>query len=74
MQIMINSFEDLIHYLNESDLSVKQTSELVNKGLNLLFLNDYNTKEEMIEILIDYWLKWKHTSEKPIFIDCDPLE
>jgi hypothetical protein len=32
---------------------------------------DEHPKERAIQLLIDFWDKWQHTKEKPIFIDVD---
>jgi len=34
----------------------------------LYFVKDY-TKDEAIKILINFWHKWGHTRERPLFID-----
>jgi len=73
MEVVINTFEDLIEFLKSNDLTPKETNDLINMALKCFFI-DERPKDEMIEALITYWTKWKHVKERPIFIDIDPLE
>ena len=41
---------------------------MLNKTLFIYFVKDY-TKDEAIKILINFWHKWGHTRERPLFID-----
>ncbi|MBL4586006.1 MAG: hypothetical protein JKX84_02965 [Flavobacteriales bacterium] len=72
-EVNINTFEDLIEFLKTNDLTPTQTNEIINKALKCFFLTDLS-KDQMIDSLIEYWDKWKHTKERPFFIDIeDPL-
>ncbi len=66
------SIEDLIK-LGESNLLTPAQYQLVLQSCKPfigIFLNDYNNTIEMAEVLKDFWLiKWKHTNERPLFID-----
>ena len=70
----MKNFDELITYIKESDLNQKQINEVLNNTIHSFYLKDFNSKEELIESLIKFLEKWKHTTERPIFIDVDPLE
>jgi len=73
MEVAINTFEDLIEFLKTNDLAPIEANQIINKALKCFFINELS-KDEMIGALVIYWNKWKHTKERPIFIDKDPLE
>ena len=66
----IDTFEDLIQFLKVNDLTPSEVNDIINKALKCFFIDD-RPKDEMIEALIIHWNKWKHTKERPIFIDLD---
>jgi hypothetical protein len=73
MEIRIDTFDDLIQFLKANDLTPSEVNEIVNRALKCFVIGD-RSKDEMIESLIVYWAKWKHTDCRPIFIDYDPLQ
>ncbi len=75
MNPTINSFDKLITFFKENDLTCEQMTEITGKGLKLYFIETGYTKEQFIKCLTEYWEKWKDTNEKPFLIDLtDPLE
>lgn len=64
----INSFNELIKFFKQDEITFKDVSEICNKTLFIYFVKDY-TKDEAIKILINFWHKWGHTRERPLFID-----
>jgi hypothetical protein len=66
----IDNFNQLIEYFNQPEIEFEHIQEICNKGLGVIFLEDY-TKYDAINILIEYWLKWGDKVERPIFIDLD---
>jgi hypothetical protein len=70
MEVRIDTFDELIEFLKTNDLTPTQANEIINKALKCFFIDD-RPKNEMIEALIIHWAKWKHTKERPIFIDFD---
>jgi hypothetical protein len=67
MKKEINNFRELIEYFNRPEVEFRHIQQICNTSLCLFFINDYN-KEEAIKAIIDYWNKWKHTKERPLFI------
>jgi hypothetical protein len=73
MEVRIDTFDELIEFLKTNDLTPNQANEIINKALKCFFIDD-RPKNEMIQALIIHWNKWKHTTERPIFIDYDPFD
>ena len=67
----VNNFDELITYIKENDLSQKQINDLLNFTIHSYYFKDFNSKDELIESLINFWEKWKDIKERPIFIDTD---
>jgi hypothetical protein len=70
-KITINSVEELIELGLNNTLSVEQYTLIIQscKPFLGIFLNEYQNTIEMAKVLKEFWDKWKHTNEKPIFID-----
>jgi hypothetical protein len=64
----INNFNQLIEYFKQPEVEFCHIRKICSEGLKVYFIEDYK-KDEAIEKLIDYWNKWKHTNERPLFID-----
>ena len=56
----INTYSQLIDFIRSNKLSIKQTNEIITASLNVIILEDYNTKEDLIKAIETYWNKWKH--------------
>jgi len=67
MEVQINTFDELIDFLRANELTPKEVNEIIRLQFKAFYILDH-TKDEMIEGLIDYWDKWKHTAERPPFI------
>ena len=71
----INSFEELVEFLRQTDLTVEETVKVIGDGLKVYFyFGDYNTKEELIDALIVFWDKWGDQECKPIFGDLGSID
>jgi hypothetical protein len=68
-KININSFDELLVFFRKEDTTIEQIQDVCNKGLIIFFIQEHTDKEALINIIIDYWEKWKHTKERPLFID-----
>ncbi len=70
-KIILNSIDDLIKLGKRDILTTKQYSEIIQSCSPFIgiFLNDYQNTIEMAEILDEFFKKWKHGFDKPIFID-----
>jgi hypothetical protein len=64
----IKSYEDLVETIKNESLSMEQITELVSMVLKVWILKDYKSVAELLKDLDEYWLEWKHTNERPIFI------
>lgn len=69
--IEINTFEDLLQFIEQNDLTHKQISDIVQASTNSILINKYERKEDLIHDLKQFWSRWKNHNEKPIFINCD---
>jgi len=72
-EVKIETFDELIEFLESNDLTFKEANDVINHALKCFFIYE-RPKDEMIEELIVHWNEWKHTRERPIFIDIDPLD
>jgi len=63
----INNFNQLIEFFNQPETTVQQIVKITSEGLHI-FMKADTTKEILIQRLIDFWEKWKHTNEKPFFV------
>jgi hypothetical protein len=70
-KININSFDELLIFFRNENTTIAQIQEVCNMGLIIFFVQEHTDKEALINIIIDYWEKWKHTKERPLFIDRD---
>jgi len=70
-KLIINSIDDLIKLGKSNVLKPKQFIEIIQSCQPFvgIFLHEYKNTIEMAEILNENWIKWKKTSEKPIFLD-----
>ena len=71
----INSFDELVEFLQASDLTIQQTVKIIAEGLKVYFyIREYKTKEELIDALIVFWDKWGDQECKPIFGDLGSID
>ena len=66
----IQNFEQLIEFIETNNLSIDNISKLVKEciGVHIVF---YTDKNELMNDLKDFWQHWKHTTERPIFLDAE---
>ncbi len=69
-EVRINGFDELIEYLNTSDLNAEQTNQLIQATCKVFFIQQ-KTKTQLIEALKVYWSKYGHMIERPIFGDIE---
>jgi len=71
--IEINEPKDLYNLILKQNLTVKQVNELLKSCLpqTAFFLIDNHKPKIIVEILKDYFEKYKGSFEKPIFIDAE---
>jgi hypothetical protein len=68
--IEINSFDDLIQFISNHDLTKDQICKLVQSSMKSIFIDIPDDKKETIRILEKHYNEWKG-KEPPIFIDLD---
>jgi hypothetical protein len=71
MKVKINSFSDLMAYLEQSDVTVQMIRQIATEGLKVIILDNEATpytKEQTIQILSDWWNKYKDSKSRPLFI------
>ena len=66
----IETFENLIEFIKNNDISINEISKLMKETIDLHILF-YNDKDELIRDLEAYWEQWKHTIERPVFLGAD---
>jgi hypothetical protein len=67
MEKNIETFEQLMEFIENNDLSIDQISKLTKETIDLHILF-YNDKDEVIRDLKEYWASWNHTTERPLFL------
>ena len=73
--IEIKTFDEMIEFIKKHQLTIEQINELVSNCIGCFIVSDQYSKTEIIDKLNDFWSTHKHKppSERPIFIDPDPL-
>jgi len=67
MQIEINSFDELISFLEEYDLKDEQVVEVITKALKIFVAPE--DKPELLKKVRDYWKQYGTIKERPLFLD-----
>lgn len=67
----INTYSQLIDFIRSNNLNIEQINKLITASLNVIVLEDYNTKEDLLKAIETYWNKWKNIKDRPIFIGLD---
>jgi len=65
----IESYNQLIKYITDNNLKPEQAVKLIERSLMLYLTKDYDSTEEVIKDLNNFWIKWQSIKEKPLFID-----
>ena len=70
MEVRIDTFDELIEFLETNELTFDQANDIVRQALKCFFIYE-RPKGEMIKELMTFWNKWKHVKakERPLFID-----
>jgi hypothetical protein len=66
--LIIKNFEEMIQFFKTTNIQPKQMNEVLSVTIHSFFIGECS-KETMILQLEEYWAKWKHIQERPIFID-----
>jgi hypothetical protein len=66
----IETFEQLILFIENNDLSISEISKLCKATIDLHIVF-YSDKAEILKDLKTYWAKYEHEKERPIFLDSE---
>ncbi len=69
MKVQINTFNELIDFIDTSNLSLEQYDTIISKSLYLYIDTSNLSKQNLITELKDYWSNYKNQFEKPLFLD-----
>lgn len=70
----IDTFEDLIFFIENTNLKQQQIETLIQKTINVWVIIDFDkefNKKELIKDLKEFWSEWsnKPKTERPLFLD-----
>jgi len=71
----IDTFEQLIDFIENTNLTQQQIETLVHKTINVIVLSEIGKsycKSELISDLREFWSKWGNKTERPLFLN-DPI-
>jgi sulfur relay (sulfurtransferase) DsrC/TusE family protein len=66
MEQEIYNFNDLLQVIEQNNFKKDEVAEIIWHTLKIVAF--YNSKAELINLLKDFWQKWKDAPETPIFI------
>lgn len=69
MEIEIKTFDDLIQFLENNELSERKINEILMTTIQSLYTGNTNNKKEMINALKEFWNEWSDRPERPLFVD-----
>lgn len=69
MKVQINTFNELIDFIDTSNLSLEEYATILSNSLSLYIDTKNLTKQNLIMQLKEYWSKYKNQLEKPLFLD-----
>ena len=58
--------DELIRFFEKENLDSSLICEILNIGLNI-FPDERKPPETLIQEFREYWERWKHTNERPLF-------
>lgn len=70
MEIVLNSYDDLLDFIKRDEVPAEAAAEIVKKFLNVIILYNYN-KENLIKATEVYIVSIRNSKswEQPIFLD-----
>lgn len=74
MEVEIRTFNDLIKFIEENELSEEKINEILMATIQSLYTGDTTNKKEMIQALKEFWEKWGDQPVRPLFIDLEVPE
>jgi len=68
MNIEIKSFEELIQFIENNELTIEKMNEIISKALKVYYSTNAD-KETIITNIKEYWNQYKDIEETPLFPD-----
>lgn len=68
MKVQINTFNDLIDFIESTNLTLEHYDTIISNTLSLYVDIEELTKQNLIIELKEYWSKYKYQLEKPLFL------
>lgn len=69
MKVQINTFNDLIDFIESTNLTLEQYDTIISNTLFLFIDIKELTKQNLIIELKAYWSNYKNQFEKPLFLN-----
>jgi hypothetical protein len=69
-EFKISTGEELINLMETEDLNSKQICEILQRAL-ILFADETKPPEVLTKEFREYWERFKHTKERPLFLGLD---
>lgn len=69
-EFRISTGEELIQLMETQNLNSTQICEILYKAL-ILFADETKPPEVLIQEFKEYWERFKHTKERPLFLGLD---
>lgn len=69
----INTFKELINFIEKTELSPEQLQHILSQSIRV-YRSDYTDKTQIVKELKEYWKKYSHIQDRPLFldkVDCD---
>jgi hypothetical protein len=71
-EIRLNTFKELVNFMKRQDVTIEQVAEIIYQGYKIIvFVENFKSKDEIIETFCEVYEKYKNTKEKPIFMGVD---
>jgi hypothetical protein len=72
MELEIYNFDNLLQVIEQNNFKKDEVAEIIWHTLKIVAF--YNSKAELINLLKDFWQKWKDAPEKPIFLGLESID
>lgn len=69
MNVQINTFNELINFIESSNLTLEQYDTIISKSLYLYIDTKDLSKQNLIIKLKEYWSNYNNQLEKPLFLN-----
>lgn len=71
-EIRLNTFKELVNFMKRQDVTIEQVAEIIHQGFKMIaFVENFKSKDDLIDTFCQVYEKYKNTKEKPIFLGVD---